>query len=203
MMCFMDTWEAEQATRIGTAVKDLRGKRTGQWLADRTAELGMKMTRQTITDLENGRRRYVTTAELAVLAAALNTAPIALLYPGPYNQQIEVLPGVDWPRQIDAAQWFSGIQEHGWTDRVSRPGESKGAGGAESAQMRADYRKNIRELRLWRELLDVYKKISQVVIPPNPTKENRRVTELLLEHLNFEVHSLRAQLGLEEIDDGG
>ncbi|MBB5162494.1 hypothetical protein [Mycobacterium sp. AZCC_0083] len=163
----------------------------------------MKMTRQTITDLENGRRRYVTTAELAVLAAALNTAPIALLYPGPYNQQIEVLPGVDWPRQIDAAQWFSGIQEHGWTDRVSRPGESKGAGGAESAQMRADYRKNIRELRLWRELLDVYKKISQVVIPPNPTKENRRVTELLLEHLNFEVHSLRAQLGLEEIDDGG
>jgi hypothetical protein len=42
-----------------------------------------------------------------------------------------------------------------------------------------------------------------VVIPANPTKENRRVTELLLEHLNFEVHSLRAQLGLEELDDGG
>ncbi|QYL27251.1 hypothetical protein TM48_01453 [Mycobacterium shottsii] len=184
----------EQAARIGTEIKDLRGKKTGQWLADRTAELGMKMTRQTITDLENGRRRYVTTAELAVLAAALNVAPIRLIYPGPdYNAPIEVLPGVQ-ERQIEAVQWFSGIRDHGFTDS---------ADGSQSAGLRNEYRENIRELRLWRELFDVYKKISSVVIPRNASADARKAIEARLDAYNDQVHLLRGQLGLEGVDDGG
>lgn len=107
-MCFMNTWEAEQAARTGAAVKLLRGKRAAQWLSDRTAELGLKMTRQTITDLENGRRRYVTTAEIIVLAKALETAPVTLIYPPPYDDSVEYLPGQEMSK-FDAAQHFSGI----------------------------------------------------------------------------------------------
>lgn len=66
------------------------------------------MSRSVISDLETGRRRYVTTAELTVIAAALNTSPVALVYPGPYDQDVELLPGVA-RREVAAAQWFSGF----------------------------------------------------------------------------------------------
>jgi hypothetical protein len=52
----------------------------------------------------------VSTAELAVLARALDTAPVALLYPPPYQGEIEVLPGqtsTTW----SAAEWFSGMSD--------------------------------------------------------------------------------------------
>lgn len=198
----MDTWEAEQAARIGAAVKELRGKRTGQWLADRTTELGMKMTRQTITDLENGRRRYVTTAELAVLAAALNTAPIALLYPGPYDRRIEVLPGVDWPQEIDAVQWFSGISGHGWTDLGDLP-DGPGAAGKASSHSRKEYQKNIRDLQRWRKLLDLYAERADLRAPENPTANDLKVHQLLLRNYNGQIRSKRLELGLDDINDLG
>ncbi|MDO3110283.1 hypothetical protein P5V39_21115 [Mycobacteroides abscessus subsp. abscessus] len=59
-----------------------------------------------ISDLENGRRRYVTTAELAILAAALDTSPATLMYPGPYRDSVEFLPGRS-VSEFDAVQWFS------------------------------------------------------------------------------------------------
>jgi hypothetical protein len=64
-----------------------------------------------IADLENGRRKYVTTAELIVLARALNTTPIALLYPDPLSDEsIKMLPisGVT-ASEAFALQWFSGL----------------------------------------------------------------------------------------------
>lgn len=110
-------WAEEQAHRVALEIRRLRGKRSAQWLADRTRELGSPVTRAVISDLEIGRRRYVTTAEVVVLARALDTAPIALLYPYPYygdEATIQVLPTPDGeqPREvpkIDAVQWFSGV----------------------------------------------------------------------------------------------
>jgi hypothetical protein len=42
------------------------------------------------------------------LAAALDTAPVTLLYPPPYDEEVEYAPGVMMPI-FDAAQAFSGI----------------------------------------------------------------------------------------------
>ncbi len=106
-------WAEEQAARIAAEVKRLRGvqRRSAQWIADRTAELGYTVTRPVIADLESGRRKYVTTAELMVLARALNTTPIALLYPAPLSgNSIEVLPNVNGSKTF-ALQWFSGEVE--------------------------------------------------------------------------------------------
>ncbi|OBJ00360.1 hypothetical protein A5660_25030 [Mycobacterium alsense] len=85
-------WSEEQALRVAQEVYRLRGSRSAQWLANRTAELGHEVSRSLIADLENGRRRYVTVAELMVLAYALDTAPIALFYPPPYDELIRALP---------------------------------------------------------------------------------------------------------------
>jgi transcriptional regulator with XRE-family HTH domain len=101
-------WATDQAERVGRELKRLRGRRSGQWLSDRTAELGYRVPRTTISELENGKRKYVSTAELAILARALDSAPAALLYPPPYGDEIEVLPGqssTSW----SAAEWFSGM----------------------------------------------------------------------------------------------
>lgn len=103
-------WGEKQAHRIAREIRRLRGKRTAQWVADRTKEMKYPLTRAVISDLEVGRRRYVTVPELMVLALALNTAPIALLYPEPYNEKIQVLPGNDNEfTKIFAVQWFSGL----------------------------------------------------------------------------------------------
>ncbi|MFV8232586.1 hypothetical protein [Mycolicibacterium fortuitum] len=87
-------WAEKQAHRVALEVRRLRGKRPVQWLADRTREVGSPVTRSVISDLELGRRRYVTTAEVTVLAYALNTRPIALLFPPPYDEQIDIVPGL-------------------------------------------------------------------------------------------------------------
>lgn len=100
-------WGEAQAYCISRQVRRLRGKRSAQWLADRTTELGYTVTRAVISDIENGRRRYVTTAELVILAAALDAAPIVLLYPPLYADQTELLPGVDVSK-LWAVEWFSG-----------------------------------------------------------------------------------------------
>lgn len=110
-MCLVNTsWEVEQAHLVGREIQRLRKAAglTAQQLGDRAGELGLKMTRQAISDLENGRRRYVTTAELAVLAYALNTSPAALIYaPHLADGRVELLPGVH-ATAAEALNWSSG-----------------------------------------------------------------------------------------------
>ena len=52
-----------------------------QKLADVTDELGMPIPRSVLANLESGRRETVTVAEVLVLAAALDVAPIDLICP--------------------------------------------------------------------------------------------------------------------------
>jgi transcriptional regulator with XRE-family HTH domain len=101
-------WAERQARRVATEVRRLRGSRSARWLAERTKELGFEVTRNQLSDLENGRRRLVTVAELMVLARALDTTPIALLYPDPCADEIEMLPDVTTSGPY-APQWFSGM----------------------------------------------------------------------------------------------
>lgn len=90
---------------------------SAQKVSDRTADLGQTVSRSTIADIENGRRRYITVAELLLLAYALNTTPVALTYPGPYDGTVEVLPDTRLPA-LAAARWFGGTlaKPPDWTD---------------------------------------------------------------------------------------
>lgn len=97
-------------------VRRLRSEQriSAQQLADRCSEIGMStLTRSVIADLENGRRLWVGVSELMVLAVALNTAPITLLYPPPLGETVDVLPGVEAPKTV-ALEWFSGEVASPW-----------------------------------------------------------------------------------------
>lgn len=70
--------------RIGRIVQRERTARSprlsAQALCDAAAELGIRVPRSTIADIENGRRRYVTVGELLAFAAVLDI-PVAELVP--------------------------------------------------------------------------------------------------------------------------
>jgi transcriptional regulator with XRE-family HTH domain len=102
-------WAAREAAEIGRRIAQRRTAlhMSAQQLAARCAELGMpEITRPVLVKLEHGRREAVSTAELAVLAAALDTAPILLLYPVGQADSAEYLPGKTAP-PWDAARWWA------------------------------------------------------------------------------------------------
>lgn len=89
-----DAWHRATAARIGKAVGDRRraSGMTAQQLAERCAQLGVPIHRTTITKIENGRPRF-DLGELMVLAAALDVAPVSLIYPDLPDGEVEALPG--------------------------------------------------------------------------------------------------------------
>lgn len=130
-------WQLETAARVGRAVQKRRevlGWSAAE-LSRRTAELQYPISRVAISKIEsNSRLGKLDLAELLVLAAALKTSPIALVFPGPYMDlvhgehsfvlRVEALPGEDIAiaRALD---WFCADQY--WQDRddaaVSTPDE--------------------------------------------------------------------------------
>lgn len=145
----MTQWSEETHVRIAVAIKAARGRRSAQWLADRTAELGYPITRAQIANYESGRKRSLDIAELIVLAAALDTSPVMLVYPGPYDSEVEVVPGCNL-REIHAAEWFSGIDDvDHLIGEIALPGESRrGIAGADWEA----WTENIQALEAWRAL---------------------------------------------------
>lgn len=94
--------------RFGSAAKEVRGKRSAQWLSDRTAELGQRISPTVIAKLDSGHRGNVLHVwEVVLIAQALNVPPVALLYPDLIDGPVEIVPGVEVPTN-DAIQWFTG-----------------------------------------------------------------------------------------------
>jgi transcriptional regulator with XRE-family HTH domain len=106
-----EDWSAEITRLVAREVRRYREQRrpklSTQQLADRTAELGMPIPRSVLANLESGRRDSVSVAEVLVLAAALDVAPIDLICPVGFDKTTEMLPG----REMDplvARRWFTG-----------------------------------------------------------------------------------------------
>ena len=180
-------WAEEQALRVATEVRRSRGKRSAQWLADRTKELGYEVTRAVISDLENGRRRHVTVAELMVLARALNTTPIALLYPEPCADEIEMLPGITTSGPY-APQWFSGLVDVAldahWIQ--SQP----------VCDDRAEYRRNLRPIETARQIWDLSVRKAALMKEGSGTRgQERRAFLGAMADVQREIDKLKADDG--------
>lgn len=195
-LCSMDTigggepsvtWEQQHAHRIGKEVQRLRKaiNLTAQQLGGRAEQLGLKMTRQAISDLENGRRRYVTTAELIVLAAALNTSPVALVYPGPYQSPVEILPGRN-AGEFNAAEWFSGVYSYLGDDGPGAPEDPV-----------EQWRANTETLRLWRELDELMITQAQMDNPEYLAVLSRQI-KAISERLGIKIPTNDLRIGLGE-----
>jgi transcriptional regulator with XRE-family HTH domain len=109
-------WQDDRAARLGRAVRDRRKdlKMTADDLARRTAELGYPITRVAIGKLENNYRAgKFDSAEVDVLAAALDLSPADLLHSGPPDELVEVLPG-QMMTLLEARIWHNGGAEGLW-----------------------------------------------------------------------------------------
>lgn len=98
-----------QAATVGARVRRVRlaAGMSVQAVADFcTNELGYKMLRTTLANLESGARRNITVAEISVLAKALGVPPLGLLFPIDEPELVEVLPGV-MESPWEAWQWFA------------------------------------------------------------------------------------------------
>ena len=142
-------WSKELVQRVGKAIKIARGGRSAAWLSDRTAELGYRVSPTVIAKLDSGHRGSVlSVSELIVLAAALDTSPVTLVYPGPYDGRIDVLPDIE-TTEVQAAQWFSGV-EHFSTSIVDEEGE----GYEVDLDAIDEWSRNTSTLYRWRQLAD-------------------------------------------------
>jgi transcriptional regulator with XRE-family HTH domain len=101
-------WAPGLTSRIAGEIRSLRGDNSAQWLSDRTDELGHRVSRSTISELETGKRQTIAIDALIVLAKALGVAPADLLYPG--SSDVEVLPGVTVKRS-QAVEALAGTAE--------------------------------------------------------------------------------------------
>ncbi len=120
-------WELGLAARVGTAIQARRKtlKLTAVQLAKRTKQLGYPITRVAITKIEgNSRSGKLDVAELTVLAAALDVAPLELLFPGEADSPVKRLPDKTVPT-AHAASWFAGRPDwldslHGAFDQIAQ-----------------------------------------------------------------------------------
>jgi hypothetical protein len=80
---------------------------SAQDVADETKRLDRPISRDQLTSYEIGRRSSLDVADLLVIAAALGTSPLALLFPGNPDQPVEMLPG-QTETTLAASMWFVG-----------------------------------------------------------------------------------------------
>lgn len=98
----------DQTERLGRAIKELRGDMSAQRVSDLTDQLGCRVTRSVIADLETGRRKFLPVHELIMIAAALGVTPATLLTWGDLpDGDVELFPGRT-VTGFDAARWIGG-----------------------------------------------------------------------------------------------
>lgn len=104
-----DTWGERLTLRIAERVRAVRmavGMST-QELSDRTDALGHRVSRQSIVNLESGRKSQVAVDDLFILAHALTVNPMFLVHdPILQGSPVEVLPGLTIP-QWWAIKWVT------------------------------------------------------------------------------------------------
>ncbi|MEW1655986.1 helix-turn-helix transcriptional regulator [Streptomyces sp. NPDC093707] len=103
---WVDQVMATVAAEVRRRRKELR--MSAQDLADACAELGHLIPRNVIANMESGRRANLPLVDVMVLAKALNTAPICLIYPVGYIDDVQQLPLQDPTDTWTALAWFTG-----------------------------------------------------------------------------------------------
>ncbi|MFF0715942.1 helix-turn-helix domain-containing protein [Streptomyces bauhiniae] len=98
---------------MSTVAGEVRRRRkelgwSAQDLADKCAEIGHPIPRNVIANMESGRRSNLPLVDVIVLAEALNTPPICLVYPVGYVEDVQRLPLQHPTTSMDALRRFTG-----------------------------------------------------------------------------------------------
>ncbi|KNB50238.1 helix-turn-helix domain-containing protein [Streptomyces caatingaensis] len=106
---WVDQVMATVAAEVRRRRKELR--MSAQDLADACEEIGYPIPRNVIANMESGRRATLPLVEVLVLAEALRTYPVCLLYPVGYVDRVQRLPFRASEPTWDAMRWFTGDKE--------------------------------------------------------------------------------------------
>jgi transcriptional regulator with XRE-family HTH domain len=106
---WVDQVMATVAAEVRRRRKELR--MSAQDLADRCEEIGHPIPRNVIANMESGRRAGLPLVDVLVLAEALRTYPICLLYPVGYVDRVQRLPLQHSEPTWEAMRWFTGDSE--------------------------------------------------------------------------------------------
>jgi transcriptional regulator with XRE-family HTH domain len=101
-------WSGNWTRLIGQNVRAVRKRRKLSTLKLSelcTERVGFAVPRNTIVNLETGRKESLSVQELVALALALEPPPVMLLYP--LDQDVEIAPGVA-RSPLHAIEWFAG-----------------------------------------------------------------------------------------------
>ncbi|MFI1304004.1 helix-turn-helix domain-containing protein [Streptomyces sioyaensis] len=103
-------WADQVMTTVAREVRRRRKElgMSAQDLADACEEIGYPIPRNVIANMESGRRATLPLVEAMVLAKALRTYPICLLYPLGYVDRVQRLPLQYSEPTWDAMHWFTG-----------------------------------------------------------------------------------------------
>ncbi|MBA0053362.1 XRE family transcriptional regulator [Streptomyces sp. AJS327] len=98
---------------MATVAAEVRRRRkelgwSAQDLADKCEVIGHSIPRNVIANMESGRRSNLPLVDVMVLARALNTSPICLIYPVGYIDDVQRLPLEHPTSTLDALKWFTG-----------------------------------------------------------------------------------------------
>ncbi|MEW2622732.1 helix-turn-helix transcriptional regulator [Streptomyces sp. NPDC048106] len=98
---------------MSTVAGEVRRRRkelgwSAQDLADKCEEIGHPIPRNVIANMESGRRSNLPLVDVIVLAEALNTPPICLVYPVGYVDDVQRLPLQHPTTSLDALRRFTG-----------------------------------------------------------------------------------------------
>ncbi|KIX78951.1 helix-turn-helix domain-containing protein [Streptomyces koyangensis] len=101
---------------MATVAGEVRRRRkelgwSAQELADRCGELGHPIPRNVIANMESGRRANLPLVDVMVLAAALETYPVCLIFPVGYVEKSQELPFQHLVPTWDALRRFTGEEE--------------------------------------------------------------------------------------------
>ncbi|MFD9136203.1 transcriptional regulator [Streptomyces bottropensis] len=84
---------------------------SAQDLADACEQLGHPIPRNVIANMESGRRANLPLVDVMVLAAALETYPVCLIFPVGYVERTQELPFQDLMPTWDALRRFTGDED--------------------------------------------------------------------------------------------
>ncbi len=84
---------------------------SAQELADRCEQLGHPIPRNVIANMESGRRANLPLVDVMILAAALETYPVCLIFPVGYVDETQELPFQDLVPTWDALRRFTAAEE--------------------------------------------------------------------------------------------
>ncbi|HEY5834259.1 helix-turn-helix domain-containing protein [Streptomyces sp.] len=108
-------WQAQVAATVAAEVRRRRKElgMSAQDLADACEEIGYAIPRNVIANMESGRRTTLPLPDVMVLAEALHTHPICLIYPVGHVPKAPLLPDRDSVDTWTALSWFTGEQNTG------------------------------------------------------------------------------------------